>query len=159
MTQSELKKLFTYEPITGEFTKISSGKVVGWIDPSTGYKRISVNSKTQYAHRAAYVYMTGLKILPGYEIDHDDHDRGNNIWSNLNYGPKSDNTINKTMSSKNTSGITGVTWDKVNNKWSAQIKIPGGKVKRLGRFKEKSDAISARENAEIKYGYHKNHGR
>jgi len=43
VTQSELKKLFTYEPITGEFTKISSGKVVGWIDPSTGYKRISVN--------------------------------------------------------------------------------------------------------------------
>ncbi len=61
-------------------------------------------------------------------------------------------------SKKNTSGVTGVTWDKSNNRWIAQIVIDG-RHKKLGRFTDFSKAVDARKNAEVLYGFHKNHGK
>lgn len=52
--------------------------------------------------------------------------------------------------STNTSGVTGVTWDKSRNKWRAQI-VFQGKAHHLGRYTEKEDAIKARKEAEEKY--------
>ena len=37
-------------------------------------------------------------------------------------------------------------------------KIPGKQI-HLGYFDDKKDAIAARKAAEVKYGFHKNHGR
>lgn len=54
------------------------------------------------------------------------------------------------ISSKNTSGIKGVTWDQAKNKWKAQIGFRG-KVIFLGRFDDISDAKVARNKAELKY--------
>lgn len=50
----------------------------------------------------------------------------------------------------NTSGVTGVTWDKSRQKWLAQI-VFKGEHKFLGRFGDKEDAIQARKEAEEKY--------
>lgn len=47
----------------------------------------------------------------------------------------------------NTSGVTGVYWDKSRNMWSAEIMFKHKKY-HLGRFAKKSDAIAARKNAE-----------
>lgn len=55
-------------------------------------------------------------------------------------------TRNKPITT-NTSGITGVTWDKSRNKWKAQI-IFKGKNYYLGRYDNKEDAIAARKEAE-----------
>jgi len=50
----------------------------------------------------------------------------------------------------NTSGYTGVMWDKSREKWKANIEFKG-KIYYLGRFKNKEDAIKARKEAEEKY--------
>ena len=57
-----------------------------------------------------------------------------------------ENTYNKELCSTNTSGVTGVSWDKLRNKWIAHIKR-----KNLGRFNTKEEAIKVRKQAEIEY--------
>ena len=54
------------------------------------------------------------------------------------------------MLKNNTSGKTGVHWDKRANRWCATVKVQG-KLKRLGSFIEKDDAINARLLGEEKY--------
>lgn len=58
--------------------------------------------------------------------------------------------INNKLSDNNTSGITGVYWDKRNKKWLAYINIDK-KRKLLCRTYDKSIAIKTRLEAEIKY--------
>lgn len=55
--------------------------------------------------------------------------------------------INSEVSRKNTSGVTGVYYNKLVNKWVAQI-YKNGKNKHLGIFSNKEDAIEARRKAE-----------
>ena len=52
--------------------------------------------------------------------------------------------------SNNTSGVTGVRWDKSRQKWYAEIEFQG-KKHYLGRYTNKEDAIKARKEAEEKY--------
>jgi hypothetical protein len=62
------------------------------------------------------------------------------------------------MPKNNTTGIVGVYWDKQRCKWTARIKAH--KINQfLGRFDNKEEAISKRKEAEIKYGFHVNHGK
>jgi len=56
----------------------------------------------------------------------------------------------KGLSSANTSGITGVRFDKSRGKWVAQLEFQKKNIY-LGRFDEKEDAIKARKAAEKKY--------
>lgn len=55
---------------------------------------------------------------------------------------------NKPLSS-NTSGYTGVRWDKSRNKWGAYIEFKK-KIYYLGRYENKEDAIKIRKQAEEK---------
>ena len=86
----------------------------------------------------------------GMVVDHINHNELDNRKFNLRVCTKQQNDMNKRKQPNNTSGITGVTWDKSNNKWMAQIQVNGKNIK-LGRFKNKEDAIEARKQAEIKY--------
>lgn len=47
----------------------------------------------------------------------------------------------------NTSGCSGVNWDKTHERWVARIYVDG-KRKCLGYFKNRDDAVAARKNAE-----------
>ena len=58
------------------------------------------------------------------------------------------NTYNHSIFKNNTSGYTGVY--KKGKKWQAKITY-NKKVIHLGTFKNKSDAINARKQAEIEY--------
>lgn len=55
----------------------------------------------------------------------------------------------KKPQSNNTSGVTGVRWDKSRNKWYAEITFKK-KVYYLGRYVNKEDAINVRKEAEEK---------
>ena len=61
------------------------------------------------------------------------------------------------MHTNNTSGVMGVSWKKAYNKWGAYIGV-NKKRKYLGYYSSIDKATEARKAAEIKYGYHKNHG-
>lgn len=73
-----------------------------------------------------------------------------NRKSNLRPATKTEQSQNKGMYKNNTSGITGVGWNKDRQKWQAYIGI-NGKTIRLGLFVDKNDAIKARLKAELKY--------
>ena len=61
------------------------------------------------------------------------------------------------MRSDNTSGVTGVSWNKAQGDWQARIKV-SGRLVHLGRFKKFEDAVQARAKANIDFGFHFNHG-
>ena len=60
------------------------------------------------------------------------------------------NHMNSKKFKNNTTGNTGVYWNKRAKKWQVQIMINGESIY-LGLFKEKIDAINKRKEAEIKY--------
>lgn len=162
ITQSYLKEIINYCPESGVFTwrvyrkGSSPGDVAGVLRDSDGYRRISINGKTYASHRLAFLYMTGS--FPENHIDHIDQIRDNNRWSNIRVVTPQENQKNRSMTKRNTSGFTGVSWYERSGEWVARIKADGKQI-HLGYFKDIVDAINARMAANVKYGFHKNHGR
>ena len=83
-------------------------------------------------------------------IDHINHNPLDNRKSNLRICTQQQNLMNLSKNSNNTSGVTGVSWSKVKNKWMSIIVI-NRKTIFLGYFNNKEDAIEARKQAEIDY--------
>lgn len=79
---------------------------------------------------------------------HGEASRNDNRKSNIRVTKHSDNLKNVGVRSNNTSGITGVSFDK--GKWVANITL-NGVAKYLGRFSNFDDAAMARKEAEEKY--------
>lgn len=100
------------------------------------------------------MYESYLKHVEKYGEDNTSIDRINN---NGNYEPnncrwtnQTKQTINRRERSDNTSGHTGVSWNKLRNKWMAFINL-GGKQKHIGYFTDKKDAIKARQAYEARH--------
>ncbi len=163
LTQARLKELVEYDKDSGIFrwkertsNRIKVGDVVGNVSPKLGYVDTKILGVRYYAHRLAWFYMMGE--WPEEEIDHINHIRNDNRWCNLRSVSKAENGRNAAIKSNNVSGVTGVSWDKIIRKWQAFIMISGKGIK-LGHYKNKDNAITARKEAELKYGFHPNHGR
>lgn len=162
ITQEILHKYLRYDEETGElYNKISrgsramAGSKCGSYDCSTGYMQMKFNGKLTTFQRFVWMYHHGE--WPNGEIDHINGDQLDNRIENLRVVSKQENARNTGKRVNNTSGIIGVSFDKTRNKWLAGITVNYKHVG-LGRFENKEDAIRARKNAEIEYGFHKNHG-
>lgn len=134
-----------------------AGKTAG--TPHRGYINIclSIEGKNCVYREHRLIF----SMIHGYmpkEIDHIDGNRSNNCISNLRDVSHAENGKNQRMDKRNTSGFNGVSFCKDRQKWKAQITV-NFKVMVLGRFKTKEEAIEARKAANIKYGFHPNHGR
>ena len=163
LTQERLKELIQYNTDTGVFiNKVSRGGLVpGAI---CGHKRncfrgtvylvIKLDKKDYYAHRLAWFYVNGY--FPN-EIDHIDGNSLNNSFINLRNCEHSDNLRNQKKHITNTSGVTGVYWDKNKNKWEAKIGV-NNKLINIGSYYGFNDAVIARKMAEYDYGFYKEHG-
>lgn len=97
LTQSRLKELLNYDPLTGQFTRavpragFQTGSPVGAVD-SYGYLVIRVDGKPYKAHRLAFLWMTGE--FPSNQVDHKNRHKGDNSWSNLRDANPSNNRAN-----------------------------------------------------------------
>lgn len=80
-------------------------------------------------------------------VDHRDRNRLNNRKNNLRIATPSQNGMNKSLRSNNTSGRVGVHWSASNEKWCAMICNEGRHVN-LGYFENFDDAVKCREKAE-----------
>lgn len=145
MNQHYLRRILKYDPETGVFTwaektsrKVLVGSVAGGRNVA-GYTVIGIGGKTHYAHRLAFIYMTGS--APDL-IDHRDGDRSNNSWSNLRPANSQQNILNAKLAASNTSGFKGVSWHKGAGKWSAYI-ILDDRKHHLGLFEDAEDAHRA----------------
>lgn len=160
LTQKYLKEILHYTPDTGEFIwkvriarRVHIGDIAGCLSPR-GYITIVISGKIYLAHRLAFLYMTG--VMPE-QADHDNHIRNDNKWKNLNKATNTTNQRNQSLFKNNKSGCMGVCWSKASNKWVASIKVNGKRIY-LGLHSELADAAKVRKTAEIKYGFHSNHG-
>lgn len=174
LTQEYLKECLHYDPETGIFIwkrrPISHyrtlksyrlcasrffGRMAGCPSKSTGYIEIQLDNQLYRAHRLAFLYMNGE--MPEM-VDHINHDGGDNRWGNLRSANYHINHRNKTLDSRNTSGHTGVCYEKKYRRWIASIGI-GHKNIHIGKYETMQEAVLARKEAEIEYGYHPNHGK
>jgi len=161
LTQSYLKEILHYDPETGIFTRIidrhymhKKGAVLGSVTVG-GYMAINLDALPRPSHRLAWLYMYGE--FPKGQIDHINHDRTDNRIKNLRVVSHKENGRNQKLGSNNTSGVNGVHWDKARKKWKAIIKVNYKNIQ-LGRFDNFFDAVCARKSADIRYGFHPNHG-
>lgn len=143
LTQARLMEVLNYDPKTGVFTW-KKRKPSEWSSPAKGrtwnsryagqqagvkthgYIRLSVDDQKHYAHRLAFLYMTGS--FPDELVDHINHNGEDNRWRNLRHANKALNAENTRRPRQNKTGFTGV------------VKLPSGrymaqrKSKNSGRY-------------------------
>jgi hypothetical protein len=121
-----------------------------------GYFQGRILYRPYLAHRVGWAIYSGA--WPERQIDHINGNKLDNRIANLRNATSQQNSRNRAIGIKNTSGTIGVYWNVSKSKWAAQIHI-NGKQKHIGHFKSKDEAIEARAKASAEYGYHANHGR
>ena len=94
------------------------------------------------------IYMSWLIV--GMEFDHINRNSFDNRKSNLRPASDTENAQNHSKRKDNTSGVTGVFWNKQRQQWQAYIQVNKNNM-RLGFFDNKDDAIRIRLKAECKY--------
>lgn len=157
----KLKEEAKYNKSTGEFywlkekTHRNLDSPIG-ANTTSRYKCLTYNQIKYHLHKLAWYFEYG--IYPREQIDHIDQDTYNNSITNLRLVTPRENSKNKPKRRNNTSGITGVSYDKVSNKWVVRIKN-GNKYENRGRFNSIDEAKQGRDRALAELGYFENHGR
>lgn len=166
LTQKLLKERLHYDKETGVFTwldnELNSGKVrgkkAGCIN-NMGYKVLGITIDGKHylftQHRLAWLYEYGE--FPKEGLDHINHVKTDNRITNLRVTTQRENIRNMSMSSKNTTGYTGVSFNKAHNKYEAYVKVNYKQI-HLGRFEDIEDAAKAAKEGRKHYGFHVNHG-
>lgn len=145
MKDLTVKEMVSYDPETGLFTRLEGrdkGKTIAGTKDACGYCRLRVNGTEWLAHRLAWYLTYGEHPKEGHVIDHINMVKDDNRLSNLREVTRSQNAVNTGKQKNNTSGFKGVTYNKANDRWIAQIKEQGVPIY-LGSFKNKVDAAFA----------------
>lgn len=146
LTATRLRELLSYDPETGDFTRLvgrsgprsRAGDVAG-CENGQGYIRIYVDGIGYKAHRLAWLYVYG-EMPP--ELDHINGNRSDNRIANLRSVTRAQNKMNCRTYKNCTSGLKGATFNKRAQKWKAQIQRDGKKVG-LGYFETAEAAHEA----------------
>jgi len=157
ITQKEAKERLEYNAETGVLTwkkkghGVSVGNQAGGVR-SDGYVCIKLDYRGYLAHRIIWLWVYGE--FPDGEIDHINHNREDNRLENLRVVSTQGNAKNRSRAAINTSGVTGVSWNKKEKKWMSYIQR-----RRLGSYVDFFEAVCIRKSAEKKYNFHENHGK
>ena len=118
-------------------------------------KRVCKDSK-DYAickwdgkQRKAHRIIMGVVEDSSIEVDHINGDPSDNRKCNLRVCTHSENLKNQKLHEDNTSGYSGVNWDKNKRRWVAEIIVDGKRIRK--RFKTKEEAIAKRKEWEELY--------
>lgn len=122
----------------------------------SGYLYVSVHGRLYPVHRIVMLMCYGF-YGEGLEVDHINHVRNDNRLVNLRFVTHGENMRNKSVSSKNASGVTGVDFLKAKKKYRARITVDR-KVIHLGYFETLEEAAAARAEANLKFKFNNNHG-
>lgn len=156
--RDSILEILEYDPLTGflhlkrnQRTK-KKGDVVGH-KHNEGYLTIAFKDGNPLVHRLIWFMVTGE--YPE-QIDHINHIRDDNRLVNLRDVKSRENQLNmsKRKSKLEIQGIRQLP----SGKYSAYIMVQRKQIS-LGSYIELDDAVRARKEAELLYGFHKNHGR
>jgi len=153
LTYEKACQILEYNPDTGIIIWLNSGDIAGK-RYGNHYITINIGDKTYQAHRLAWLLV--MQEWPKNQIDHIDHVKYNNKFSNLRDISPQENHKNMPISKNNKSGVSGVNF--TYKKWKATIGV-NGKTRVLGVYDDFFEACCARLSANNKYGYHANHGK
>jgi len=119
-----------------------------------GYNSVFIMGEQYRVHRLIWLLVYGHfpKI-----IDHINGDKLDNRLENLKEVTQQENLMNQRRSSKNTSGVTGVYFNKKRGLWCAQMKF-NGETYHLGSSKNKEEVIEMRKKEEQRLGFSRRHG-
>jgi len=120
-----------------------------------GYCTGRIFNKCFYAHRVIWLLETGE--WPKDQIDHINGDRSDNRISNLRQVSNAENARNMKRRKNKPDGVTGVYWDKLTQKWRAQICDSGRRI-HIGLFDDMETAAAARMAKQTELGFHASHG-
>lgn len=159
----EALELFRYDYETGVLywrwrinSRVPKTLGAGTQRNSDGYLYVKVHGRLYLVHRVVMLMCYGF-YGEGLEVDHINHVRNDNRLVNLRFVTHGGNMRNKSVNSKNTSGVTGVYFLKDRKKYRARIVVDGETIS-LGSYDTLEEAAAARREAELKYGFHSNHG-
>ena len=120
---------------------------------NNGYATSTLSGKRMTAHRVAWAVHYGE--WPDGEIDHINGNPLDNRIMNLRCVSRQQNSRNLSVKSGESRGVY---WYAPTSRWVAKIHS-GGKMRHIGYFKIREDAIAARRAEEKRLGFHENHGR
>ena len=150
----ELRHRFDYDPVTGVIRWKNSkypalnGKRAGSIDKSIGRRVIILKPYRMYAARVAWAIHHGE--WPKGIIDHEDRNKLNDKLSNLIDTGAIGNARNSDVQENSTTGVTGVSWVRRDQKFAARIYVEGRCIS-LGHYTTLDAAARERRKAEKKY--------
>ena len=137
------------------FNSQKSGKEVGTVN-NCGYSQVGLNKNIILIHRLVFM-LKGFELKAKDHIDHINHNREDNRFSNLRVVSQKENNKNLTMRKSNTSGVMGVYYCSKDSLWYPRIQVEYQNL-HLGATKDFFEACCRRKSAELKYNFHKNHG-
>lgn len=153
LTADQFRRLYYYDPETGVITKkvrsnADHGEHVAIGALSNGYIRILIGKRLYFAHRLAFLYMTGQ--WPSQVVDHINGNRADNRFCNLRDVDQGTNVRNKGFDYvQNKLGFAGVSLDQATGKFRASVMYQNKKI-RLGEYDTAEEAHSAYAEAKRK---------
>ena len=123
-----------------------------------GYWITNVKNDDKYKTSTLFIHQVVAEIKYGeydrkiHVPDHLSRDTSDNRKRNIVLKSNQKNTHNRGLSKTNTSGKTGVSFSKSKGLWCAYITVNYNTI-HLGDFDKYEDAVNARKEAEIKYGF------
>lgn len=108
-----------------------------------GYLQVRINGKMKYVHRVIYEKFVG-KIPEAFDVDHINNVRDDNILENLQLLTRQENSQKQIISKRNTSGLTGISFRKDRDCWTAQIEKNRKNIFYKSGFETKEVAATAR---------------
>jgi hypothetical protein len=136
-----LDKLFVYNPDTGLLLnkivrnhKAPIGVETGWLRDD-GYRQVCINYDLYEVHRICFYLVNDYYPI---QVDHINQIHNDNRGRNLRAAQQSENEMNKKLTSRNTSGVKGLSIEKRDSYtyWNARVTKNGITESKLFPFDE-----------------------